>query len=596
MKTIIFLVVIILTSVYGCSSNKGYYIKGDLEKWKSISIDFKGPLANAFDNEPNPFLDYRLTITFKAPSGKIYIVPGFYNGNGEGENSGNIWSARFSPDETGEWTFTSSFRQGEKIAVNTNEKGESCSFDGKKGTFNIKAANVNASGFYKLGRLEFVGKHYYKFADSGYWIKGGTDSPEDFLAYEGFNNTPFSSHLYSKHIKDWNPGDPDWESGKGKGIIGALNYLSENNVNSIYFLIMNIGGDGKNVWPFLSVVNRDGDLTNDNLHYDIKKLLQWETVFSHAQNKGIFLHFVLNEAEEMNKKELDDGTLGIERRLFYREMIARFSHNLALQWNICEEYNLQYKFSPEQVKAFAEYIKNTDPYKHPITVHHAYKVEEAWSPFYNDNLFSATSFQTRDINDIQVWRKNSTDANNPQVMCLDELFPDVASNANAERYRRQYIWPIYFAGGQTELILDGLLGVDDFSINQQNWNYLWYVRKFMERNLPFWEMGPMDELLEGEAYFEEEYKIRNSISKTISYGRVFAKKDEVYAIYLPCAKETGKLNLTEVQGNFTQKWYNPRIGEFEGSTKVLSGGEWIELGEPPSSSENDWTILLTKNQ
>lgn len=584
-KTILF-VVIVLASLKVYSATKAYKITGQLEKWNVLTIDFNGPEANAYDNEPNPFLDYRLTIEFKAPSGNIYLVPGFYNGNGKGENSGTIWSVRFAPDETGKWTFKAYFRKGKQIAVLDNEPGEPAAFDGQYGKFNIKAADGNAPGFKRKGRLKYVGKHYYKFSDDGYWIKGGTDSPEDFLAYKGFINTPFATHSYSSHVQHWNPGDPDWEDGKGKGIIGALNYLSENNVNSIYFLPMNIGGDGKNVWPFLGVINRKGDPANDNLHYDIKKLHQWETVFSHAQNKGIFLHFVLNEAEEMNKKELDDGTLGVERKLFYREIIARFSHHLALQWNICEEYNLQYKLSPELIKSFAVYINKIDPYKHSITVHHASTVEKSWPPFYSDKLFEATSFQTRNVNGIQIWRKKSSDASNPQVMCLDELFPDKASSENAERHRREYIWPIYFSGGQAEYILDELLKTEDFSNYQNYWKYLWYARKFIEINLPFWEMEPMDELLKGESNFEGAH--------SQCYGRVFAKKGEVYAIYFPNAKETGKLNLTGIHGDFSQKWYNPRKGEFEGPTRVIKGNGWLDMGIPPSSLEDDWTVLLIK--
>jgi len=53
-----------------------------------------------------------------------------------------------------------------------------------------------------------------------------------------------------------------------------------------------------------------------------------------------------SEAEEPNKRELDDGELGTERMLYYRELIARFGHHLALQWNLCEEYNLGLDLDP----------------------------------------------------------------------------------------------------------------------------------------------------------------------------------------------------------------------------------------------------------
>jgi len=68
--------------------------------------------------------------------------------------------------------------------------------------------------------------------------------------------------------------------------------------------------------------------------------------------------------------ELDKGKLGIERKLYYREMIARFSHHNAIQWNISEEYDISpLPLQPEQIKEFAWYVKAIDPYNHPITVH-----------------------------------------------------------------------------------------------------------------------------------------------------------------------------------------------------------------------------------
>ena len=202
-----------------------------------------------------------------------------------------------------------------------------------------------AAGFAKWGRLRYADNFYLKFADGPYWIRGGTDEPEDLLGYQDFDNTP-GKHKFSAHVEDWRTGDPEWGNGRGHGLIGALNYLAKQHVNSIYFLTMNVGGDGKDVWPWIGPINPKGSPENDNLHYDVGKLAQWETVFDHAQRLGIFLHFVFNEAEEANKRELDDGELGPERKLYYREMIARFGHHLALEWNLCEEYNLQFDFGP----------------------------------------------------------------------------------------------------------------------------------------------------------------------------------------------------------------------------------------------------------
>ena len=61
---------------------------------------------------------------------------------------------------------------------------------------------------------------------------------------------------------------------------------------------------------------------------DVSKLAQWEIVFEHADKKGLFLHFKMQERE--NSFLLDGGELGTERKLYYREPIARFGHHLSL--------------------------------------------------------------------------------------------------------------------------------------------------------------------------------------------------------------------------------------------------------------------------
>ncbi len=59
-----------------------------------------------------------------------------------------------------------------------------------------------------------------------------------------------SLKTWSAHQQDFNTGDPTWMNGKGSEIIGAVNYLAEQGVNSQYMLLMNVNGDGKDVWPW----------------------------------------------------------------------------------------------------------------------------------------------------------------------------------------------------------------------------------------------------------------------------------------------------------------------------------------------------------
>ena len=544
------------------SAGRTYKITGQLKKWHRIAVDFKGPGTSEMSTDPNPFLDYRLQVSFTSPGGRTYNVPGFYAGEGNGGGSGNIWRVCFSPGEVGEWSFIASFRQGPQVAVSFDAiAGESTAFDGCRGLFSVEGYDENTPGFLKWGRLEYIGAHYLKFHDGPYWLKGGNDTPEDLLAYKGFDNTHGAEHRYTEHVQDWNPGDPDWNNGAGKGIIGFLNYMAEEHVNSIYFMPNNIGGDGKNVWPYAGKIEPKGNPDNDNLHFDIGKLHQWEIVFDHAQRKGIFLHFVLNEAEELNKRELDNSELGVERKLFYRELIARFGHHLALQWNLCEEYNLLFKISPELAKEYAGYIQAVDPYDHPIAIHHAGNAVKALEPFLGDKRFAVTSFQTRDIDVVEKWRVLSKEAGVPHVIGMDEFFPDKATPENADRHRMQYIWPIYLSGGQLEFILDELLKTEDFRKYEKHWRYMWYARKFMEENLPFWEMHPADELVVDEGTVQIDLGDNKTLE---ARAEVFAKPGHVYAVYLPTGNPSGTINLERFNGVYSFRWYNPRTGEFEG--------------------------------
>lgn len=577
-------------------------VQGAAITWHSMSVTFEGPKVAQTDNAPNPFLDYRLQVAFNSPSGNEYNVPGYFDGDGSGGIDGSVWRVNFTPDERGTWTYRASFRSGKDIAVSLDaDAGSPVSFDGKRGSFEVAPRDPKSPGFLKWGRLEYVGGHYLKFRDGPHWIRCGVDSPENFLAYAGFDNTP-ASHRYADHASNWNVGDPDWNDGAGKAIIGALNDLASRKVNSIYFLTMNIGGDGGDVWPWVGNPNRKGDPNNDNLHFDVGKLRQWEIVFAHAQRRGINLHFVLNEAESANKRELDDGELGVERKLYYRELIARFGHHNALSWNLCEEYNIQFDFGPQRVRAFADFIQATDPYDHPISVHSAGDPRKALRFTFGDKRFSLTSIQLnqRRIDTlVEEFRKATASAGRPLPVSMDEFTIDVGQRESwkpfdrPELHRKQKLWPTLLSGGQIEFILEDLLGTDSFKTPERQalWKSTAIARTFMEDHLPFWEMASADELVEGEATIN----VGLGSGRSFPLGaQVFHKPGEVYAIYFPTATHTGRLDLRAANGEFKSSWFNPRNGEFELLAGVQEAGDWLQLGAPPSQPIEDWVLLLSR--
>lgn len=539
-----------------------------------------------------------MTVQLKGPSMQSLTVPGVFAGDGQSGSTGTVWQAFISVDEPGTWSYEVTFVKGDNAAVTENASTESSvEPDGQSGKLCIPETATSASGFYASGKLTYAGDHYLHDAEGNPWLKGGTNSPENFLGYAGFDNTidqpgggedgglEQGLHHFSNHEADWNEGDPDWNNGDGKAIIGALNYLADQGINSIYLMLCNLEGDGREVYPYVS--------PQDFLHFDISKLAQWNIVFSHAQKLGIALHLVFNEIE--NEKLLDDGTLGTNRRLYYREMVARFAHHPAVFWNIGEEST----FGVEKLEQFSDYIRTLDAYKHPTAVHTAHDgAESQYAPLLGSDLFTSTSLQITPVNtnqQVEYWRQQSDTTAQPWVVMVDEPKEAQAgligggglTNENYDEYRRLVLWPAYLSGaGGVEWYFSGLplplgddLRAEDFRMREPMWHYTKIAREFLLEHLPFSEMQPNDALL---------------APNPESSGQVFAKPNEVYAIYLPNAEDSHTLNLSQATGSFQKRWFNPRTGNFDGETKAIEASANAELGNPPSDASNDWVVLITR--
>lgn len=63
----------------------------------------------------NPLQEATLEVIFVSPTGKRQTVPGFWDGD-------TVWRVRFAPDETGEWTYTSSCSDTENTGLH-NQSG-----------------------------------------------------------------------------------------------------------------------------------------------------------------------------------------------------------------------------------------------------------------------------------------------------------------------------------------------------------------------------------------------------------------------------------------------------------------------------------------
>ena len=573
----------------------GATVSGERRQWHDIVLTFDGPQTSE-TADPNPFLQYRLTVTFTKGS-KTYAVPGYYAADGNAAEtsaaSGNKWRADFVPDETGTWSWRASFRAGQEVAVSLDPNaGQPAAFDGETGTLEVGPSDKTGRDNRARGMLRYAGEHYLRYAGSGEpFIMIGTQSPENFLAYYGFDNTvnhkgsvkglpfPDQLHHYEPHVKDWKPGDPTWQGGKGKGAIGVLNYLAGKGMNTFYSLTMNNYGDAMDINPWI-----DYDIHD---RYDVSKLAQWEIVLSHMDRLG--MQFIVITQEEEGEQVL--GKLGTLRKLYYRELIARFAHHHAIVWDLDEEMDRWRFFTTQDVKDIANYFRALDPYRHPIE-YVQWKAElmddnKTYGRLLGFPNFDSTALQHDAENthsETIKWLDRSAAAGHKWQVNLIEMNPGIRADADDyghDKARKLSIWGNLMAGGTGTIFFftqpNDDLNCEDFRSRDHFFDLMHYAHDFFIRYLPFDKMHHRDELT------------------PLANDFVFAQEGQVYAIFLPYGGTT-ELNLAGVQGTFEVKWYDSRAGGElqDGTVRTMEGGAPRSIGQAPRDASNDWAVLVRR--
>src|SRR5262249_2988645 len=124
-------------------------------------------------------------------------------------------------------------------------------------------------------------------------------------------------------------------------------------------------------------------------------------------------------------ESLDGGDLGPERKLYLREIIARYGYLLALNWNLGEGTTQ----SNEQQRAMAQHSNNTDPYPHNNVVHTFQETQEAiYTQLLAPPVSALTGASLQNEWDTAHertvrWVKASDAANKPWVVATDEQGP-----------------------------------------------------------------------------------------------------------------------------------------------------------------------------
>lgn len=580
-----------------------------IQQWHTYTISFEGPNTSEYSPE-NPFIRYLLLVEFEHKETRK-VIRGYYAADGNAAetsaDSGSVWQVRFNPEHIGEWTYKASLFKGDSITISQDvETAEQIALPNSTGTFEVIPSQKSSPDFRAQGRI-IAENGFFKFENSAnYFLKVGANSPENFLAYEDFDNTyrmqalnkegeartTGEIHRFEPHVQDWKPGDPTWKNGKGKAIIGATNYLASKGMNAIYFLTLNIKGDGKDVWMYRS--------TDDFSRFDVSKLEQWEILFQHMQSKGIMLHVVLQETE--NETMLDGGDMGPMRKLYFQELIARFAHHNALVWNLGEENGPAPWIetgaqTDAQRKGAATFFKKNDPYNHPVIIH-TLPTEDLRAPVLDPLLgfphLDGISLQHHKREDaaeaVLNLKEKSIEAGHEWLITMDEIGMwhtgakvDTA-DPNHPGLRHLVLWGTLLSGAAGVEWYFGAnsphndLTSKDWRQRDQLWEITNHAKVFFEEYLNYWEMKPNHELIDTPKSF------------------CLAKHSEIYAAYIPKYSNT-TIDLRKASGDFDIFWYDPLNGGTlqTGSVKQIQGGSRQRLGLPPTKIKKDWVVLIRKS-
>ncbi|MBN2289002.1 MAG: DUF5060 domain-containing protein [Candidatus Glassbacteria bacterium] len=424
-------IVLIILCLPGCEGRR------QVGKWERFELIFHA------EPQGNPFTAVRLGAVFTSPGGESVEVEGFYDGDGRGGSSGDVYKIRFAPPELGPWQYK----------ISSNIKG----LGGTGGGFDCVASG-------KKGPLvrDRLYPWYLRWADGGFFFETGANDPESFLA-AGFASQPQR--------------------------LEAIDCLAEAGCNILYFGMVNAGpgdgGPGEKVTPW-----RGGFDNPDFETICLDFMNRLEGVLDRMAERGVVAHLVFY---------LDDCG-GISRRitpsqeeLWFRYTAARFGSYPGLVWDLAEEF--EEEFDLEWCTSRAAWLKKYDQLKHPVTVHQL--SADSFAPAGNPGFdLTALQYNTTDPDSLNAAvlkvRRQVEEAGRPVPVSLIEWTP--VEPGQAEQARKG-IWAIATAGGTCQIFNKDQRPVElDFGKWAEHWRSAAVLRKLFE-SLPFERMTPDNSLV-----------------------------------------------------------------------------------------------------
>jgi hypothetical protein len=530
----------------------------------------------------NPFLDVTVRVTFTAPSGRKLAPYGFHDG-------GSTWRIRLTADEPGTWRYVTT-------ASDTANRG----LHGQAGKFTCVASSNK--GFIRADPRR---KYYFSFSDgSPFFALGDTCSL----------TSPTLTEANRKVYLDARAGKP----------FNFLRTMSVTNVFNAWTGEVQIKSpDG---WPWGGTpVAPDYDRLNPSY------FRRFERILRELQERGIHAEIVVFNYYEKPFKFPALWTPERER-LWARYLISRLApFTTVFLWTVTQEYERypdgQYRYDPsddEWVRHMASLIHETDPHKHPVTVH-PWKSSSGSEPKTRGGGLPAGEiglrFGTAPELDVLTHQENSYGdsvwiaepppgyqdgpaENVSKAILADRKYDKPVINteygyewlkgypthfnqqAHGTDKCRRAAWRL-FVGGAAGLSA-GLSGTFLASDNAE----VYFDRT--KRFAPFivTDMGHVAQLgyLYAFVTARTAFHMMNPCPSLVNTPNLcLANPGKEYIVYAPSGGAI-TIDLSGAFGKLAVEWLNPRTGVYQRQTTVQAGDKRI-LTAP---DENDWVLHLKK--
>ena len=514
----------------------------------------------------NPFTDTELRLSVVAPSGRplgsSFTWYGFYDGNGAGGQTGNVWKFRMLFDYPGTWTVTAGFYVPGSSTRN-----------GPTETYVYTVSSTKVSGEHGHVYVDPQNRMRFKHADGTPWVPFVFHSPMLLDRANSISRQWIDEHA-TRGIDALNVGFHT-ETTIHFGEPGYWHYLLRS-------------GQRATVWPSAGLEAFDYN------RFDLASWKKNEEVIEYAQSRGIKLSIWFGmsglnpQYESYGPTDYPSNTaLGPQQKLTIKYFLARWAtYTNWWHWAIDSEYEETGSGALERVRAYAAEMNAKNPWKTLLTTH----VLSNWTPGTAPE-FQLATLQRRVAN-------TDVGATDSRSFIYDN------DNYNKPVYNAEGIWSLSNTtrvriATWTHLMSGGFSNVAHLASDHtiSSWGVNWNTVTARHRE-DVVEVGRIANFINKTADININRATPSTLA-TVSGGNLaltLAEPGEKYYVWVD-GGGTVSLNLSGVSGTFLVKRYR---GTDLGNPVTLAdvaGGGTVSLGTTPESGfGRDYLFVLTRTE